>query len=253
MRLNASQDLRIFPQMIRILSALLFLAQAAIASQCIGSWRLDDGRTMKFRENKTAALWVDGGEFLEGRWEEDPFPEKFRRFAVDWSNGQSYEIEVSPDGKSLRGTKKIKSPPSEVVTASRVEEVSVTLWCDDWGVLFVNGRKAMEAGIKAESGRIFVKSGDVVTIELTNTRGLMQLGLECFNGKDRILTAGEMFYTHKPEKGWNTNQKFEFGYRRPLTEVKRGMTMGEVENPTVAIRQREDEKYQKLYFKYVIR
>lgn len=234
---------------------LLLMTATSISAQFMGCWRMDDQRILKADSDNKALLFNSDGSITIGKWEADPFSESIKRFAVAWDTGQIFDVEVSLDGNNARGKRKNSANDFKPdFTAIRVNEVTVNLWCDDSGALFVNGKKAMEASFKkAETGRIFVKSGDVITIEMGNKVGPMQLGLECFNGKQKILTASELFYTHKPEKGWNTQQKFEFGYRRPLTEAKRGMTLGEVENPTIAIRQREDEKYQTLYFKYVVR
>ncbi|MBX3742813.1 MAG: hypothetical protein KF712_17650 [Akkermansiaceae bacterium] len=161
---------------------------------------------------------------------------------------------MSPDGSALRAKRSVSVPGAPPINGERVTEVAIALWCDDWGVMAVNGKVILQAGFqKPEAARMFVKSGDVITIEMTNNGGPMQLGFESFAGKQKFLTAQEFSYTHKPEKDWKTIPKFELGYRRPLWQVKRGMIIGDVENPTIALRQKEDEKYQKLYFKYVIR
>jgi len=217
----------------------------------IGTWRFDDGRLLQFMPDRAGSIWTNGNKPIKGKWEEDPFTEQIKRFAVTWENGQVYDVEVSPDGSVMRGNKKSGDDP---ISGQRVKEIRVFMWANDLGTLWVNGEKMMSAGIrKTEEGRIYVRPGDVITINLANRSGVMQLGFEAFNGSDKFLSVGDFHYTEAPEIDWQKNSKFELGYRSPLMQAKRDFVIGPVKNPIIASPQKQDEKFKKIHLKHVVR
>jgi hypothetical protein len=236
---------------ISLILTLFVSLRAQNSPPLLGAWRLDDGRTMKFKEDKTCAIWTKDGNFIHGKWEEDPFTEAIKRYAVAWKNDQVYDVEVAPGGSALRGTRKVQGDRN---TATRVDELKVFMWGNDIATLWVNGIHVLSAGLKnVKEGRIFVKSGDVITINLANKTGVMQLGFEAFNGVDKVLSAGELYYTEVPEIDWQTTPRMAMGYRRPLAQMKRNFVIGPVKDPMIASPQKRDEKYKKLHFKYVVK
>lgn len=225
--------------------------QAQTIPILVGGWRFDDNRHLKFDPDKTAFIWTWGQQPMKGKWEEDPFTDQIKRFSVTWSNGQAYDIEISPDGSTMRGKRKTGEDP---ITAKRVEELKVFLWANDLASVSVNGTQIMSAGIKkVEEGYLWIRSGDVITVNLANKGGVMELGFEAFKGTKKFLTAGELYYTEAPEIDWQKTPKLAMGYRRPLAPAKRGFVIGPVKDAAVAIPQKQDENYRKLHFKYVVK
>jgi hypothetical protein len=239
---------------VTLIAVLLFQAVLPLHSQpkvesVSPVWRLQDGRYLKFKENQLAAIFEEGKKPLEGKFEGDPFSERIKKYFIQWDNGQTYDLEIAPDGSALRG----KNKTGDAITGDRVKELSVQMWCYDFGTVWVNGNPAMSGKYpNVESGRIFVRSGDVVTAEVSNKGGVLEFGFEAFNGNKPTLSAKDFSYSKAPDPDWKTNPNM-FGFRSPLEKMKREFPLGSVANPIFATPQKEDEGFKKIHFKCVIR
>ena len=238
--------------------AALLLVPAALHAQpapaaaqkdpVINLWRLDDGRIVRFSDDRKVVIWTPRKPgSTSGTWDADPFAEGIRRYQTDWRNGRVWSIEMAKDSSMLR----ISNPDGERLTANRVEEYMAYLMCNDEGGLDLNGTRMIGTPKKGKPETLFVRSGDVITFTVARKKGNAAFALEIFNGNKSVISAKDFVYHTAPDPGWQTN-KDTTGFRPVDTEKMRGMSLGNVVAPLAADAKGADEKFDRLFFKYVV-
>ncbi|WAC19747.1 hypothetical protein OVA24_21240 [Luteolibacter sp. SL250] len=215
-----------------------------------GMWRVDDGRDLGINADGTATLRFPGKYVLRGKWEHDPFSERFRRYVIKWEIDQVFDFEMASDRSAIRGKKKDGTP----FTASRLDALTIYVLADDMARVCLNGAPVVTATLpNVASGRAYAKKGDILTVELTNKRGDVAFALEAFRGNERTIEAGGFLYTIAAAPDWMTSPDL-FGYRSPVLKTLKNHPIVNVREPRQAHPQAEDDgKAKKFYFKHVIR
>lgn len=239
-------------------SLLILMAFAAVAQGqpkpdfIVGYWRWFDGKVIEFRPDNSFECVVPGNPkgILKGRWDVDPFVEKGRKYGLAWAFGINDDLAMASTLDLIKGTNSKKQP----VSASKVDRYTIALWCNDYGVLRVNGQTVINANKfpKTYEGTTFLRAGDVVTVALTNRTGELAMILEMPKNGQRSISATDFKYTLKPAKDWSTSDVL-FGYVAPLKETAREMTVGDTTGPVKILPQKQDEKAKTIYLKYVVR
>lgn len=230
----------------------LLLAGASMAQQpkvdpVVSAWRLEDGRMLKFREDKSTAVWTEGKAPLEGTWELDPFSEAIRRYSVKWDNGQTWDMELAKDFSLMRAV----NESGKKNAGMRVEELMAHFRSDDTGTVAVNGTVVMNAPTKETVRRIFLGKGDVLTVLLAKRKMNISFVMEIFRGNESIISARNFRYSPAPDPDWRTTAKLK-GFQVSLTAPMKNFAFGNVREPLYAMPQEWDAGFPKLHFKYVM-
>ncbi|WAC21475.1 hypothetical protein OVA24_08755 [Luteolibacter sp. SL250] len=224
---------------------------AAAADPVLTTFRLDDGRFVKFRNDRTVTVWRnDGGDLrdlLDGKWEADPFSEGVRVYRLTWSNGGTWDMELARDASMIRAT----TQTGEKRNAHRTDELVTYIRTDDEGMLHVNGTPMIPLPKDGKATRVFIRSGDIITVELKKRGPAARFALEIFRDNRSIISAKDFVYTSAPDPDWkvtaNTN-----GYRPVDTSKLRDFALGNVISPLAATPKGSDEKFSRLFFKYIV-
>lgn len=227
-------------------------AQPAPAAQAkdpvIQFWRLEDGRHLRFRDDRSITMWTPGRQgSIEGKWVSDPFAEGIRRYQVDWKNGRVWTVEMSNDGTMLRST----SPEGEKTTSQRLDELTVYMMCNDEGGVDVNGVREFGTPVRGGTKRLLVRSGDVITLTLAKRKGSIAFAVEMFRGNASVISAKDFSYSTAPNPDWKTSKKMD-GFTAVTTVKMREMSLGNITAPLAATVKGTDEKFNRLFFKYVV-
>jgi len=222
-------------------------ATAAAADPVVGVWTMPDKRMVKFREDKTATTWIGGTDYMAGKWESDPFAEVIRRYAVSWNSGHKWEVELAKDGSTIRVT----TSKGDKVLAVPVESMTVCLISDDLGGLSVNGVRVVEVPGEGKGKLVPIGSGDILTVTLQRRAGDVRFGLEIFRGNQSIISAKDFVYSTAPDPDWEKTTGTS-GFRPVDTVTLRGTALGNVTSPLAAKTKGSDEKFDRVYFKYVV-
>lgn len=251
---NPLDDL--FMKAIMVCQAALFVYPSALHAQAVpvsqdpvlGTWRMEDGRLTKFRDNNSVSSWIEGtADFFAGSWEADPFSEGIRHYHIKWKDGRAWDVDLAKDLSAMRAT-----DSKGVKTVSlRVEELTTYLRTDDIGGLAVNGKRLISAPTDEKPQRIFVRKGDVLAITLARRQGDLRFALEIFRGNSSVVSAKDFVYSTAPNPDWEKTKDIA-GYREVGTDKLRDVAMGNVNAPLAATAKGGDERFDRIYFKYVM-
>ena len=241
----------------KILIALILMTRTSSAvdkptDPIVGQWRWFNGYTVECRAGGVAETIASetGAPKLEGKWDRDPFDESRPRYMITWSNGKYQDdFVLSNDLSLIKG----KTKDGREISAAKVKEHTLYIWCNDFGDVSINGRTVLKAAKFGEiyTSRLFLKKGDVVAVELTNRTGEISMILELLRDGTSIASAANFCYKIQPPDDWKASPEI-FGYRFPLIAAGSSLVMGNVKNPKKIIPQKEDGYPKKLYLKYVI-
>lgn len=116
----------------------------------------------------------------------------------------------------------------------------------------MNGAPHLKANYPRVSSEIIpVKKGDVISIELTNRKGDTELVLVAFRDNQPVLDISKFKYVSAADPDWKTNPDLT-GYKVPLLKPRKNFAMGNVKEPPTAQPLKEDAKFKKHFFKYVV-
>jgi len=211
-------------------------------------WKLEDGRMLRWRENGTTSIWTPRrGGATEGKWEADPFSEGIRRYQVNWFNGRVWTVELAADASMIRAT----SPEGEKITGLRVRDLTAYLMCNDQGGLDVNGVRMIGTPKKGKPEPLPLRSGDVLTLSVERNKGGIAFALEVFEGNTSVITAKDFVYSPAPPPDWQKTKDIT-GFRPVDTMKIRDLALGNITGPLAATPKGADEKFNRLFFKYVV-
>jgi len=223
----------------------------AAADPVLTTFRLEDGRYVKFRNDRTVTIWTNAGsdlrDLMDGKWEGDPFSEGIRIYRVTWANGGTWDVELARDASAIRTT----NQTGEKKTAHRTDELTTYIRTNDRGMVYVNGTAMIPLPKDGGAQRLFIRSGDIVTVELKKRDPLIRFALEVFRGNSSIISAKDFLYTSAPDPDWKTTTSTS-GYRPVDTSKLRDQALGNISAPLAATPKGSDEKFDRLYFKYVV-
>ena len=238
--------------------ATLLLVPAALHAQpappaaqkdpVVTVWRMEDGRQVRFRDNRNLTLWTPGRNgMIEGKWDADPFAEGIRRYQVNWHNGRVWTIEMAKDASMLR----VSNPEGEKFTCQRLEEHTAYLQCNDAGGLEINGVRMIHTPKKGNPEPLQIRSGDIITLSIAKRKGDAAFALEIFRGNDSVISAKDFVFHTAPPPDWQKTKDLT-GFRPVDTVKMRELTLGNVTAPLAATAKGAEERFNKLYFKYVV-
>lgn len=245
---------------IRLSFAAMLIFPAALHAQApptagtdpvLTTFRLEDGRFVKFRNDKSVTIWRNDGSnlrnLMDGKWDADPFAEGIRIYRIVWANAATWEVELARDASMIRAT----TQTGEKKTASRTDELTTYIRTNDSGMVYVNGTPMIPLPKDGGAKRLFIRSGDIVTVELKKKSALLRFAMEVFRDNRSIISAKDFLYTSAPDPDWKTTTNTS-GYRPVDTSKLRDRALGNITAPLAATPKGADEKFDRLYFKYIV-
>lgn len=133
-----------------------------------------------------------------------------------------------------------------------IEHLAYVL-CDDHGWVFLNGKAVLETSkVAPYKLPIVLRKGDVLGVVVADKQKgkAGQFAIQILLDNKVVAIAKDFSYSVAPDPDWKTTTDF-FGWRRPAMRTMK-TPLGNEASPQSGWAQPQDEKYERVYFKYII-
>ena len=135
-----------------------------------------------------------------------------------------------------------------------VQEFTLFMFADDWATVRVNGNEVLFAAFpETKNTKVNLRKGDIITISVEDRQGGKGGALRAylFQGNSAVVTSADFRYQEAPDRSWMTTPSM-FGFKSPQVKKIGNAVLENVKNVEEVWAQPQDQKFARLFFKYVM-